>query len=183
MDYENFKEELIEGLKENFEARGIKGMSFRDQGQVNKLNGGYDGVVVTPQDSAIGVTVNMTKLYEAHENGAPLGEIIDRATDMVVNGLDNQPKIDVATLTDYDQMKEKLIMEVVSKEANKEMLSNIPHKEMEDMSVVYRFDMGTNEDGRATILVTNQLMDSMGINAEQLHADAVENAPKIKPVG
>ena len=73
-------------------------------------------------------------------------------------------------------------MEVVSTEANKEMLSNIPHKEMEDMSVVYRFDMGTNEDGRATILVTNQLMDSMGINAEQLHADAVENAPKIKPV-
>ena len=182
MDYENFKEELIEGLKENFEGRGIEGMSFRDQGQVNKLNGGYDGVVVTPEDSAIGVTVNMTKLYEAHENGAPLGEIIDRAADMVVNGLDNQPKIDVATLTDYDQMKEKLIMEVVSTEANKEMLSNIPHKEMEDMSVVYRFDMGTNEDGRATILVTNQLLDSMGINAEQLHADAVENAPKIKPV-
>ena len=182
MDYENFKEELIEGLKENFETRGIEGMSFRDQGQVNKLNGGYDGVVVTPQDSAIGVTVNMTKLYEAHENGAPLGEIIDKAADMVVNGLDNQPKIDVATLTDYDQMREKLIMEVVSTEANKEMLSNIPHKEMEDMSVVYRFDMGTNEDGRATILVTNQLMDSMGINAEQLHADAVENAPKIKPV-
>lgn len=28
MDYENFKEELIEDLKENFEARGIKGMSF-----------------------------------------------------------------------------------------------------------------------------------------------------------
>ncbi len=38
MDYENFKEELIEGLKENFEARGIEGMSFRDQGQVNKLS-------------------------------------------------------------------------------------------------------------------------------------------------
>lgn len=30
MDYENFKEELIEGLKENFEARGIEGMSFRN---------------------------------------------------------------------------------------------------------------------------------------------------------
>ena len=36
MDYENFKEELIEGLKENFEARGIEGMSFRNQRQVNK---------------------------------------------------------------------------------------------------------------------------------------------------
>ncbi len=32
MDYENFKEELIKGLKENFEARGIEGMSFRRSG-------------------------------------------------------------------------------------------------------------------------------------------------------
>ena len=48
MDYKRFKEELIAGMKENFEANGIEGMAFHDQGTVNKLNGGYDGVVVTP---------------------------------------------------------------------------------------------------------------------------------------
>lgn len=182
MDYERFKEELIAGLKDSFETKGVDGMNFRDQGPVNKLNGGYDGVVVTPQDSAIGVTLNVTNLYEAHENGTPLGEIVDKASDMVMKGFDNKPQIDVATLTDYEQMKDRLVMEVVSTEANKEMLANIPHKEMEDMSIVYRFEMESDENGRATILATNQILETMGVTAEQLHADAVENAPRIKPM-
>lgn len=82
----------------------------------------------------------------------------------------------------YSQMKEKLAMEVVSAEANKEMLETVPHQNMEDMAVVYRFVLNSDDEGRASILVTNQLLESMGVTPEQLHADAMENAPQIKPV-
>ena len=47
---------------------------------------------------------------------------------------------------------------------------------------MYRFEMESDENGRATILATNQMLETMGITAEQLHADAVENAPRIKPM-
>lgn len=73
-------------------------------------------------------------------------------------------------------------MEVVSAEANKEMLETVPHQNIEDMAVVYRFVL-SSDDGRASILVTNQLLENMGVTPEQLHADAMENAPQIKPVG
>jgi hypothetical protein len=52
---------------------------------------------------------------------------------------------------------------------------------MEDMAVVYRFVLDSNDDGRATILATNQMIDAMGVTADQLHADAMENAPQLKP--
>lgn len=78
-------------------------------------------------------------------------------------------------------MKEKLAMEVVSAEANKDLLETVPHKNMEDMAVVYRFVLSSDDDGRASILVTNQIIESMGVTPEQLHADALENAPHIKP--
>ena len=71
---------------------------------------------------------------------------------------------------------------VVSAEANKEMLETVPHQNMEDMAVVYCFVLNSNDEGRASILVTNQLIENMGVTPEQLHADAMENAPKIKPV-
>ena len=74
-------------------------------------------------------------------------------------------------------------MEVVSAEANKEMLETVPHQNIEDMAVVYRFVLSSDDDGRASILVTNQLLENMGVTPEQLHADAMENAPQIKPVG
>ena len=38
---------------------------------------------------------------------------------------------------------------------------------MEDLAVVYRFVMESSEDGRASILVTNNLMDRMGVSHEQ----------------
>ena len=54
-------------------------------------------------------------------------------------------------------MKDKHIMEVVSAEANADMLDKVPHQQMENMAVVYRFELDSNDYGRATILVTNQL--------------------------
>jgi len=57
-------------------------------------------------------------------------------------------------------MKEKLAMEVVSAEANKEMLEAVPHQNIEDMAVVYRFVLNSDDDGRAFILVTGTLIQS-----------------------
>ena len=72
-------------------------------------------------------------------------------------------------------------MEVVSAETNADMLKNVPHQNMEDMAVVYRFVLDSNENGRASILATNNMIEAMGVTPEQLHADAMENAPQIKP--
>ena len=49
------------------------------------------------------------------------------------------------------------------------------------MAVVYRFVIDSSDEGRATILATNQLIETMGVTPEQLHADALENAPELKP--
>jgi hypothetical protein len=78
-------------------------------------------------------------------------------------------------------MKSKLSMEVVSAEKNAELLESVPHERMEDMAVVYRFVLDQTDSGNGTILVTNQLLDQYGITKEQLRADAMENAPEIRP--
>lgn len=179
MDFEKFKESLIEDVQQGLYEKGIE--ANVSTSEVSKLNESYEALTVTPEGSNVGVNVNMENFFEAYENGVNYETVVDRAIQVIENGLDQQPAIDVSALTDYSQMKDKLIMEVVSKEANEEMLANIPHMEMEDMAVVYRFVLDSNEDGRATILATNQLIETMGVTPEQLHADAMENAPELKP--
>ena len=76
-------------------------------------------------------------------------------------------------LTDYEQMKSKLSVEVISKEANQELLENIPHKDIEDMAVIYRFVIDDGPQGMQSITVTNNLMERMGVTPEQLHEDAI----------
>lgn len=137
MDYENFKEQIAEEVKAGLYEKGFEvDVTTR---HVDKLNEGYDAMTVTPVDSNIGMNINVSQLYEQMESGKDFAEVSHMAIETAAKHLDDMPVVDVAQLTDYDQMKGKLAIEVVSLEANADMLSNIPHQEMEDMAVVYRF--------------------------------------------
>ena len=179
MDFNEFKEQFTEDVKQGLADAGIEVKVSTNT--VEKMNESYEAMTVTPEGSNVGVNVNMEKFFEAYENGTDYEAVVGKAIGVIEGGFANQPTVDVSALTDYDQMKDKLIMEVVSAEANADMLDKVPHKDMEDMAVVYRFEIDSNDDGRATILVTNQLIETMGVTPEQLHADAMENAPELKP--
>ena len=57
MDYENFKQDFQESLKEELAERGMDtDVSFQ---KVEKMNESYDAVTVKPIDSIIGVNFNV----------------------------------------------------------------------------------------------------------------------------
>ena len=115
------------------------------------------------------------------EEGADFKDVVRGAVETAARGIQETPDFNIDSLTDYSKMKDTLVMQVVSTESNAELLSTIPHKEMEDMSVIYRFMVMSGQDEMGSIVVTNNMMDMMKVTPEQLHADAVENSPKLKP--
>ena len=180
ISYDNFKDLFMEEVKNQLEDAGIDAKISLNT--VKKLNDTYEAMTVTPEGESIGVNIPISKFYDAYDEGMSVEEAVSRAVDLITQGFEEKPDINLDELSDYSVMKEKLAMEVVSAETNKEMLETIPHKMMEDMAVVYRFVINSDEDGRSSILVTNQMLDNFGITAEELHADAMENAPQLKPV-
>lgn len=179
MDIENFKEQLIEDIKTGLYEKGYE--VTVTQNHVDKLNDSYDAMTITPIDSNVGMNINLDSLYESMSEGRTYSEVASSTIDLAANHMDDMPVVDVSELTDYEQMKSKLAIEVVSTEANAELLAKIPHQEIEDLSIVYRFVLGSSEEGRSSILVTNNLIESMGVTPEQVHADALANAPEIRP--
>ena len=180
MDYEKFKESFIEDIKIGLYERGIEDIKVNTQ-QAQKLNESYESISVTPVGSNIGVTTNLEAYFQAVEDGVEYREVVDKAVKVFADGIEQVPAVDVASLTDYEQMKDKLVMQVVRTDKNASLLSNIPHQEMEDLSVVYRFVLENSEDGSASVLVTNRMIEVMGVTPEQLHADALVNSPQLKP--
>ena len=179
MNYEEFKNEFVDALQERLYEGGNE-VSI-NVNAVEKMNVTYEAITITPVGSNIGMNLNLEVFAEAYENGVPFDEIVEQVTHKVEDHLSNMPTFDVQALTDYEQMKDKLSMEVVASDRNAELLTKVPHQEMEDMAVVYRFVMESDEAGRASILITNELIERMGVTPEQLHADALENAPEIRP--
>jgi hypothetical protein len=179
MEYEKFKEQFVEDLKERLEAGGEK--FSVNLNAVQKMNQNYEAVTVKPEDAIIGVNLNMTEIYERYDRGMSYDTLVSEVAEKADRALHDRPDFNLEALQDYDQMKEKLSMEVVSAERNADLLKKVPHKDMEDMAVVYRFVLDSDSEGRGSILVTNQLMDNYGITAEQLHADALQYAPVMRP--
>lgn len=178
MDYESFKEKMMEELKEKLEDNGINaGITVN---VVNKLNESYEAMTVKPEGSNIGVNLPIEKLYERVDDMG-FDALVDKTVEMTEKALREQPVVDAEAFSDYDQMKDKLVMEVVSVEKNKDLLETIPHENIEDMAVVYRFSLDSGEGSQASVLVTNQIMENMGVTHEQLRADAMENAPRLQP--
>ena len=66
----------------------------------------------------------------------------------------------------------------VNAERNAERLKNIPHRCVEDLAVIYRasVDMGGSSTG--SYVISNEIMKSAGLNAEELEKAANKNTAK-----
>ena len=180
MDFETFKEELANSVKERLDSRGSEVYSVT-LNKVDKANETYDAVTVKPESSNIGVNISATKAFEEYKNGKDFDSIAAQVADAASRAIEGRPDFDLDAISDYEQMMQKLSMEVVSAERNAEFLENVPHKNMEDMAIVYRIVLDATDEGRSSILVTNKMLENYGITAEQLHADARETDLDEKP--
>ena len=180
MNYEEFRDKLAEDLKENLCERGFEDVSIKFN-ETTKANVSYEAMIVTPANSNIGINLNTEAFFEEYNKGMDYSEVISKVTEVISSTMEQMPEVDVNQLTDYEQMKSKLSVEVISQEANQELLASIPHKDIEDMAIIYRFVMDDSPQGMQSITVTNSLMENMGVTPEQLHADAIANAPEMRP--
>lgn len=180
MDYESFKEVFADDIREKLGERGYEDVTITFQ-NIEKANENYEAITVVPDGSVVGVNFNIDNAFASYEHTQDYAGVLAGATKVIADGLDKAPEIDVNALMDYGNMKEKLSIEVISAETNADLLDKIPHEKIEDLAVVYRFEMESNVDERTSILITNDMIERMGVSHEQLRADALENAPEIRP--
>ena len=180
MDYESFKKEFTEDIKEKLYEMGYGDVDIKIN-NIKKVNRDYEAMNVVPEGGVMGVSFNLEEIFTKFEQSGDYESVLKNTTSFVANGIDTAPKTDIDNLLNYEEMKNKLSIEVISAEANKELLLNIPHDRIEDLAAVYRFVLKSESTGKASILVSNEMMQKMGITHEQLKNDALYNAPIIRP--
>ena len=143
--------------------------------KVDKLQGeSYVGISVRPENSNAAVTMDLHTLFDkVRENPKRLAAVMSEFLSTLDEAIRNIPKIDADRLTDYERVKDQLVMQVIPVEPNRERLSQIPHKTIEDIAVVYRIDVSDDRHQNASSLVTNNMLECFGVTPEQLHRDAV----------
>ena len=169
MNFDEFLEAAKDRIKEVLIEADVKIQA------VDKLQGeSYVGISVRPEHASAAATFNLNAAFDRYQaDESQKDAILNKIAADAKQVSSAIPAFEVSSITDYETVKDHLVMQVVPVEPNKEMLENIPHKTVEDIAVVYRVEIPGSTDGSATTLVTNPLLDQYGVTAEQLHTDAV----------
>ena len=61
------------------------------------------------------------------------------------------------------------------------MLAGVPHRDFQDLSIIYRWVIKMDDDGIQSTLIQNSLAEQLGVNEEQLFKMAAENTRRIFP--
>lgn len=149
--------------------------------EIKKLNENYLGITVLKENQVIAPTFNLNQLYEMFQSDPQnsMENILRNITELV---LDAPEQFDPKSITEYETAKDKLFIRISSAEKNEEMLQNVPHQMREDLAITYHLAISIDDIGVGSTTITNDILKRYGISEEQLHADAMENSPNVRPV-
>ena len=104
---------------------------------VEKIGGSYLGIELKPEGN-IGPLLKARKYYEEYMHGTPYFYVLNLIVNDAVDALDKIPtKLDI----DLNKLEENICIQVVQTESNKKYLEKIPHLEIEDLSIICRFNV------------------------------------------
>ena len=184
MDFEEFKNELMDLITEEVNDRDLEGISMKFD-SINSPDGMTDRLIVSVDDSKMSMAFRLKEIFKDVSEG----ESMDTAVCKMVNTIEANISViktkesDVKSfISDYEQVKEHTYLRLIP--GTSPILGETPHKMIEDMAVVVNIQLVnfSDENGRSCVVVSKPLMDMYGIDEAQLFADAEKNSLANEPI-
>ncbi|MEG0924219.1 MAG: DUF5688 family protein [Anaerovoracaceae bacterium] len=179
MNYKEFKAVILEQL-----GRELKISKPKAEIKLSKMIKNNDvtleAINLADERSAM-PTIYLNDLYEGYQNGTSIKELIE-----MVIGADKSftfsSEFDLDKIMEWNYIKDKLIFKIGGEKSNQNIKNNSPTRRKNNMLISYHVTITTSDGQRGTCRITNELMDNIGVNENQLFEAASINTPRIFPV-
>lgn len=182
LNYEEFKERIKDDIKDYMDEK------YKDCEvvirKVNKTNREVDGLNMLdiPGLKNATPTLYVNDLYEKYEKTGDYEEVARMAAETMEYGIKSFNSQIKEECLDTSKLKDKVFFSLINAEQNRELLNTVPHREFEDLAIVYRWNIGAGSDGVYTNLINNELAEKEGVTEEELFKAANENTKNLFPV-
>ncbi len=176
MDYQVFKQKL----------RDLLTVALTDDYRVEltsvRKNNGLilDAVSIIRRDNNVSPTIYMSSLYERYQNGDSMEDIAKWVLDYYFQHIPKEDK-ELMLIMDPEKVSPHIVYRLVNYEKNRTLLDNIPYRRFLDLALIYCVDLETENIGKASAIVRNDLLCSWEMDQERLDRLAAANTPKILP--
>lgn len=177
MDYAMFKEVVKESFL-SYMPESYRGMEVRVD-PVNKVNRTLDGLSLLAKNekTMISPTLYINDMYEKYSKTGDLQATLREAA----KAMDEVFREATIPSLDINTAKDNIIFQLVNTMQNEDMLKNLPHREFQDLSIMYRWIVGVDQKGLSSIVINNNVAKSLGMGEEELFKAAAENTRRILP--
>ena len=177
MDKSTFVEKLFDLLREQLgEEVTIT------QRTIEKSNGiSYEGFTIEKKTEYISPVISIDNCYEDYSAGISLDEIMKEIVHQYEESTRNNPFLSAQDIQNYEEIKDRLYMQVVNQEWNKKYLEHKYYVPFLDLAIVFYVDVQKNPNGmlqHGGAVVTEELMNIWGIDADTIKEQAFKNLRK-----
>ncbi len=178
MNYEVFKEIVVEKFKDYLspEYKDLK----LTVSEVNKVNKNLDALSLYDSSGKQNISpmIYINDMYESYCRNEDLQTVLEGYATQMNKGLRDSSKIANINIEDA---KDNIVFQLVNTLQNEELLKEVPHREFEDLSIIYRWVISLDESGIRSSVITNDFTKKLGMDENGLYRCAAENTKRILP--
>ena len=176
MKFEKFCERVREDIADEMSAE----TNIMIQPVLKNNGRNLTGLIISEPETNISPTIYLEPYYEEYMKGQLFSDVVFEILEVYEENKQSKD-FDISVVKDWEKAKSNIICKLVNYDLNKDMLQDVPHKQVEDLAVVYMIFVNDFQDEFATILIRDNFLEYYGKTVEDLDAVARENVKRICP--
>lgn len=144
-------------------------------------------LIIQAEGSNVSPTIYLDPFVELYENpGISEDEILSKISEIYVSNVGSGDsfggKLIDRISKGFESVKDIIVMQVVNTKMNETSLKDTPHREIEDLSIIYKLylDRGIDES-IGTVRISDQMMEQWGVTEQDLYDVALKNTKELLP--
>lgn len=150
----------------------------------SKVNKDATGISVIPAgvENAITPLVNLDGFYERYKQGTDMDTLLTQMSECFTEAFESLNDLPFANNPMEQMDKDNIYMQLINRKSNEDYLSTLPHRDFHDMSIIYRVLMDKSEEGIQSVVITNDLAETMELTEDELFERASTQTKELFPV-
>ena len=149
---------------------------------VTKNNGTRrTGILFKQEDSNLAPTIYLEEFYQKYLKGQQVPDLADSICS-IYQEIRVKKTCDCQNLFDFNHVKEHIVYKLIRRDANEELLKQIPYEPFLDLAVVYYIQIDNTRFRSAAIQIRNEHLRYWRVEKEEIRRLAGKNTPRIYPV-
>lgn len=176
MNYREFVHAVEEKLNQSMEG-GVTAVCY-----TTVKNNGKEktGILFEKTGINISPTIYMEEFYESYRNGKTLEQIVEEVLEFYEK-IRQKESWDYSMILDFKRIEDRIVLKLINTGKNRNLLSEVPHIDILDLSLVFYILLEITDDGNAAMMISNIHMEQWNVDVPVLWKAAAKNVRRLLP--